>query len=203
MNHLIIYAHPVQDSFNHQISQTVQKTLEKLGHNVLLRDLYALDFDPVLSEQEMRDCYAGQNPKEDVLKEQQYVTNADTLIFIYPIWWAGMPAIMKGYIDRVLSYGYAYAYSENGDIVRMLQDKHSLLINTHGSSKAHYDRIGMTDGLKVTAGAGILEFVGTQPRGHLLFGDMDAAEDKQKALILEQLEDEITSLFARGKNTSA
>ncbi|SDW85769.1 NAD(P)H-dependent oxidoreductase [Paenibacillus sp. PDC88] len=202
MKHLIIYAHPVQESFNHRICQTVQQTLEKSGHTVAVRDLYALNFDPVLSEQEMADCYAGEAPKEEVLKEQQYILDADSLIFIYPIWWAGMPAILKGYIDRVFSYGFAYAYNEDGQLIRMLTDKHSLIINTHGSSAAHYDQIGMTDGLRVTAGAGILEFVGTQPVGHLLFGDMDDASEAQKEQIIEQIKTELSAMFATDDSAS-
>lgn len=202
MKHLIIYAHPVQDSFNHQIYQSVQQTLERSGHTVAVRDLYALNFDPILSEQEMADCYAGEAPREDVLKEQQYIKDADSLIFIYPIWWAGMPAILKGYIDRVFSYGFAYAYNEDGQLIRMLTDKHSLIINTHGSSAAHYDQIGMTDGLIVTAGAGILEFVGTQPAGHLLFGDMDDAPEDRKEQIIEQIKAELSTKFPTDNSAS-
>ncbi|WP_211747401.1 NAD(P)H-dependent oxidoreductase [Paenibacillus sp. Marseille-Q4541] len=197
MKHLVILAHPVKDSFNRQICEVVEQALSQEGDTVTVRDLYELNFSPTLTGKEMEACYAGELPGEDVQEEQKWVTAADTITMIYPIWWAGLPAIMKGYIDRVFSYGYAYAYSEDGDIIRMLQGKQSLVINTHGSEGSYYDQIGMSSALKLTTQKGILEFVGIQPADHLLLGSMDDLSDDRKSELLQQLKQTISGVFTR------
>jgi NAD(P)H dehydrogenase (quinone) len=77
------------------------------------------------------------------------------------IWWTGLPAILKGYVNRVFSYGFAYAYGEEG-VMRLLSGKKGFIINTHGHSTEYYDEIGMTAGLKVTSDEGIFGFVGIE-----------------------------------------
>ncbi|MEJ1715164.1 NAD(P)H-dependent oxidoreductase, partial [Escherichia coli] len=79
--------------------------LQKKGHEVEVRDLYEMQFQPTLGRSEMIGGIG-----EDVVVEQEYLKWADVITFIYPIWWTGLPAIMKGYIDRVFSYGFAYKY---------------------------------------------------------------------------------------------
>jgi NAD(P)H dehydrogenase (quinone) len=131
MKHLVVYAHPHPESFNHAIMETIVQTLENKGHEVVVRDLYALDFQPVLKPEDTDAMKSGHIP-EDIKTEQEFITQSDVITFIYPIWWAGLPAIIKGYVDRVFSYGYAYAYGEEG-IIQLLKGKKGLIINTHGA----------------------------------------------------------------------
>lgn len=91
MNHLIIYAHPRKESFNHAILETAVEGLQQKGYNVIVRDLYAMEFQPVISSSEILGGIG-----EDVVQEQEYLKWADVITFIYPIWWTGLPAIMKG-----------------------------------------------------------------------------------------------------------
>ncbi|HJY13242.1 MAG TPA: NAD(P)H-dependent oxidoreductase, partial [Flavobacterium sp.] len=100
MKNLIIYAHPNPASLNHFFKQTVLESLEKSGQEVIVRDLNEINFNPALSLEDMRGQRMGQ-VADDVQTEQDFITWSDRIIFIYPIWWTGMPAIMKGYIDRV------------------------------------------------------------------------------------------------------
>lgn len=109
MKHLIIYAHPNQE--NAQYKQCIEKMLEQRGLEVIVRDLYSIGFDPVLSLDDMTGQRKG-IVNDLIKKEQEYISWADLVTFIYPIWWTGMPAIMKGYIDRVFSYGFAYSYDQ-------------------------------------------------------------------------------------------
>jgi NAD(P)H dehydrogenase (quinone) len=76
----------------------------------------------------------------------KFITQTDAITFIYPIWWTVLPAILKGHVDRVFSYGFAYSYGEAG-INKMLTGKKGFIINTHGTPQEIYDKIGMTDGL--------------------------------------------------------
>ncbi|NRD77096.1 NAD(P)H-dependent oxidoreductase [Bacillus sp. BRMEA1] len=193
MKHLIIYAHPHKESLNRSILETTVNTLKKNGHEVVVRDLYALNFQPVLKAEDTSAMRAGETPI-DIKTEQEYITQADVITFIYPIWWAGLPAILKGYVDRVLSYGFAYAYGEAG-IMRMLSGKKGLIINTHGSPKEHYDESGMTGSLKITSDIGIFEFVGIEPVDHLFFGSVGSLNEEAYKGMLKEVEEKIDSLF--------
>ncbi|WP_342047285.1 NAD(P)H-dependent oxidoreductase [Bacillus sp. OTU530] len=194
MKHLIIYAHANPESLNHSILETTVSTLEKNGHEVVVRDLYALDFQPVLKPADTNAMKAGETPK-DIKTEQEFITQADVITFIYPIWWTGLPAILKGYVDRVFSYGFAYAYGEEG-IVKMLTGKKGFIINTHGTPKEYYDEIGMTEGLKITSDIGIFGFVGIEPVGHLLFGGVGSLNEEAYKGMLKEVEHTVDSLFS-------
>lgn len=111
MRHLIIYAHPNENSLNHSVLKTVVENLEAQYHEIVIRDLYTNGFDPVLSLTDMQGQRMGK-VSDDVKLEQDYISWAEQITFIYPIWWTGLPAIMKGYIDRVFSYGFAYCYDQ-------------------------------------------------------------------------------------------
>ncbi|KRE53581.1 NAD(P)H-dependent oxidoreductase [Paenibacillus sp. Soil522] len=193
MKHLIVYAHPHPESFNHAILETTVQALKKKGHEVTVRDLYDIDFQPVLKPQDTAAMKAGQTPA-DIKTEQQFIEQADTITFIYPIWWTGLPAILKGYVDRVFSYGFAYAYGAEG-IDKLLKGKKGLIINTHGMPKEIYDQIGMTAGLKITSDTGIFEFTGIEPVAHLLFGSVPSAGEAALKDILKQVEDTVASVF--------
>ncbi|MGG3574017.1 NAD(P)H-dependent oxidoreductase [Bacillus gobiensis] len=194
MNHLVVYAHPHPESFNHAILETAVKALEDKGHQVFVRDLYALDFQPVLKPQDTAAMKSGHIP-DDIKIEQDFITKANVITFIYPIWWTGLPAILKGYVDRVFSYGFAYAYGE-GEIIQLLKGKKGLIINTHGAPKEIYDEMGMTAGLTITSDVGIFEFTGIEPLDHLMFGNVsEYLEEAALKDILKQIEEKINSLF--------
>lgn len=95
--------------------------LEGKGHEVRVRDTYELNFNPVLGASDFISFSQGNTP-EDIKEEQEHISWADSITFIYPVWWAGLPAILKGYVDRVFSHGFAYAYGENG-IEKLLSGK--------------------------------------------------------------------------------
>lgn len=173
MKHLIIYAHPDPKSLNHQFKQTVEQTLLRQNHEVVVRDLYQLHFDPVLSP----DDIAGQRKgvvSEAIRKEQEHIAWAEAVTFIYPIWWTGMPAVMKGYIDRVFSYGFAYRY-DRGVQKGLLAGKAAYIINSHGKSQAEYQEIGMDIALKLTSDKGIYTYCGLDIQQHFFFDRADHA----------------------------
>lgn len=173
MKNLIIYAHPNPASLNHFFKQTVLESLEKSGHDVIVRDLNAINFNPVLSLADMQ----GQRISkvaEDVRAEQDFITWADQIIFIYPIWWTGMPSIMKGYVDRVFSYGFAYRYDQ-GVQKGLLTGKSTIIINSHGKSSAEYEALGMDKALALTSDTGIFSYCGLKISKHFYFDKADKA----------------------------
>lgn len=105
-----------------------------------------------------------------------------------------MPAILKGYVDRVFAYGFAYAYGEQG-VDKLLQGKKGLIINTHGTPKEIYDQIGMTAGLKITSDTGVFDFTGIEPVEHLLFGNVPHAGEAALKEMLKQVEQTVASVF--------
>ena len=136
MKVLILYAHPNPNSFCSAIRQRVEETLSKKGIDYKVRDLYQMRFNPTLSGEELVALSQGR-VLDDVKAEQELIKESDTLIFIFPMWWYSFPAILKGYIDRVFSYGFAYA-EEDGQIKGLLKEKRALVLCTLGGTEEDY-----------------------------------------------------------------
>jgi len=109
MKVLVIVAHPNKSSFNHAIASTCSKTLIDNGHEVISHDLYEEQFNPLLA--------AGEMPRDAVLPPeiQQHcdeLSLADGIVIVHPNWWGQPPAILKGWVDRVIRPGVAYEFQE-------------------------------------------------------------------------------------------
>lgn len=143
MNHLVIVAHPRTESFNMQVMRTYADELRQRGHQVVERDLYRIGFNPVLTEADFVAIERGM-PPPDVINEQEMIKAADVLTFISPLWWRSMPAMMKGYFDRVFSHDFAYAL-ENGEFRGLLGGKKAVIFTSLASTAeelavSHADR---------------------------------------------------------------
>lgn len=108
MKVLVVYCHPCPDSFNGAVRDTVLETLAERGHAVHLLDLYATGFDPVMRADEWRGYGDKAGNLEPVIDRAQELLWAETVIFIYPTWWYGLPAMLKGWLERVLVPGFAF-----------------------------------------------------------------------------------------------
>lgn len=194
MNHLIVYAHPHEGSFNSAILDTAVGALKAKGHEVTVRDLNKLGFNPVLSSADTAALREGNVPS-DIKTEQDYLAKADVITFIYPIWWTGLPAILKGYVDRTFSYGFAYQYNNEGGIDKLLTGKKGIMINTYGTPGEIYESIGMNASLKQTSSGGIFEFCGIEVVEQFLFGGVTSvATDEDRKEMLAQVEKKFSSL---------
>ncbi|MGR3856263.1 MULTISPECIES: NAD(P)H-dependent oxidoreductase [Chryseobacterium] len=190
MRHLIIYAHPNENSLNHHLLNTVVETLQLRNEEVVVRDLYTIGFDPVLSLEDMQGQRVGK-VSDDVKTEQEHISWAEQITFIYPIWWTGLPAIMKGYIDRVFSYGFAYRYDQ-GIQKGLLEGKKTVIINTHGKSHEEYEKTGMDKALTLTSDNGIFIYSGLEIIRHLFFDKADKASPQN----LEIWKGQIRNLYS-------
>ncbi|MCP1225374.1 NAD(P)H-dependent oxidoreductase [Sebaldella sp. S0638] len=186
MNYLIVYAHPNKLSFNHALKETAVKFLTERGCNVEIRDLYEISFNPVLSSSDFITFSEGKVP-DDIKKEQDYITKADKIIFISPIWWTSFPAILKGYFDRIFSYGFAYLY-ENHEARGLLNGKEALFISTTSTPYDIYKVRGYHDSLEMLQDEGILKFSGFKTLEHLFFGDVPFVTDIERKEYLLELE---------------
>jgi len=193
MKNLIIYAHPNPASLNHFFKQTVVESLENQEQEIVIRDLNEINFNPVLSLDDMSGQRMGQ-VAADVKKEQDFINWADRIIFVYPIWWTGMPAIMKGYIDRVFSYGFAYRYDQ-GIQKGLLAGKKAIIINSHGKSNAEYAESGLGKALALTSDTGVFNYCGFEIQKHFYFDKADSATSEN----ISEWENQITAFLKENK----
>ena len=105
VSHLIILGHPATESFNASIAKRYVETVHTSHQKTVLRDLYALGFDPLLKESE-RVMSKDQPFSPDVEKELDLIRKCDVVTFVYPLWFGTPPAIIKGYVDRVFGAGF-------------------------------------------------------------------------------------------------
>ncbi len=103
----VILCHPHPGSFNQAVAERVLRTLKRLGHAALFHDLYKEGFDPVLPDAELS---RGTSFDETVLRHIEEIEAAEGLVIIHPDWWSQPPALLKGWIDRVLRPGVAYEF---------------------------------------------------------------------------------------------
>lgn len=135
MRALVVYAHPNPESFTAAVRDLVLKRLAEAGAEVTLLDLYEEGFAPVLSAAEWQ-AYVEGAPDDPVIQRHIAALKAcDTLIFVYPTWWYGLPAILKGWLDRVLLPGVAFHLPERGAIEpRLRHVKRFAVFTTCGAS---------------------------------------------------------------------
>ncbi|MDC3958934.1 NAD(P)H-dependent oxidoreductase [Polyangium jinanense] len=164
---LIVVAHPDPASLNGALKEIAISELRELGHRVLLSDLYGMgwkapfdggDFldrrDPTRLSlvTESGHAYASGTQTPDVMAEQEKLAAADAVIFQFPLWWFSMPAILKGWVDRVFAYGLAYGYKNAGNQYRYgdggFAGKRALLSTTVGGPAIDYSPRGINGPLE-------------------------------------------------------
>ncbi|KHD34628.1 NAD(P)H dehydrogenase [Clostridium acetobutylicum] len=176
MNNLIVFAHPNPNSFGKGILDEVVKASEESGAAVRIRDLYQLGFDPILKPADFETFQRGEVP-QDIKDEQENIKWANMITFIYPVWWAGLPAMLKGYVDRVYSYGFAYEYVD-GQPRGLLTGKKALIFCTTGTPSDVYGANGMHNSMKQTTDEGIFKFCGIEEVRHNFFGAVPHVSDE-------------------------
>ncbi len=184
MKNLIIYCHPNPKSFNRAIFETVKETLKNSGHEVKTRELYELDFSPVLKPADFEAMHQKTYSPE-VLAEQNEIKWADQIIIVSPVWWFSLPAMLKGYIDRVFSFGFAYSYTKDGP-VGLLKNKKVAIFNTTGGAEDFYKSSGMINSLKQTIDDGIFGFCGMEVVLHKYFFGVPATTPEVRAGMLAE-----------------
>ena len=141
MNVLVVSAHPSSASFNAALAATVISTVSELGHVVRHRDLYAENFDPVFSAYERLHHVGDVSEKLETLATLKLHVEdlqwCESIVFVYPTWWSSQPAILKGWIDRILMNEVAWVLPEGAARIKPLltQIRRIVVVTTHGSSK--------------------------------------------------------------------
>jgi NAD(P)H dehydrogenase (quinone) len=171
MRHLVVVAHPNEDSFTMALTRAYAAELEALGHSQRTYDLYRMGFNPVMAARELLPVSAEHPISVDVLQAQNDIHIADALTVIYPLWWLSMPAMMKGYIDRVFARGFAYE-SRDGIVKGLLSGKKSVLITLSGAPLPLLVRSGNWNAVQVLQDTHILRSAGFDLLEHLHFDNV-------------------------------
>jgi len=149
MNILIIYSHPSKKSYTYQVLKQLQSVIKKEKWDIEISDLYAMNFQSDMTEQEYeREGFAQKElpiPK-DILTEHKKIEKADCIIFLYPVWWSDCPAKLKGWFDRVYSVGYAYKCSS--DLPKMKTIKYGIVVCTAGHPNDFLNETGIAQSMR-------------------------------------------------------
>lgn len=135
MQVLMVLAHPKADSFNHAVAARAAAALREAGHEVDLLDLYALGFRAAMSADEHRSYHSDEPVVDPMVREHvALVRAADAIVAVYPTWWSGQPAILKGWLERVLVPGVGFRFNERGKVRPGLTHVRRIVgISTYGS----------------------------------------------------------------------
>lgn len=180
IRHIIILAHPDPASFNAAIALHYAETVRAAGHEAMIRDLYALGFDPLLKNSE-RPGRSGFTISPDVRDELALIRDADVYVFVYPIWFGMPPAILTGYVDRVIGSGVTAREVQGRAGQGVLRGKDLLTISTSGASDIWLDEQGQIESLKDLMGRYLFNAFGVRRSHYMHFGHIIEGYDRNFA----------------------
>lgn len=175
---LIIYAHPNKDGHCGQILKTVLENLKTKNINYKVLDLYEINYDPILKNSEhytSGHCDVSEENKNF----QELIKNENRFIFIYPTWWNNMPAILKGFIDRVFTNHYSFEYINR--IPRGLLKGRAAVFTSTGAPKIIHSLFFGKRSIKVLT-ADTLRFCGIKSRSYVIGNSTDLNEKQIKKI---------------------
>ena len=192
----VVVAHPSPDSYCRHLSSRAVAGLVAAGHDVEVLDLYADGFCVAMSAAE-RDAYHGDSPICDPLVERyaDVVQRAGVLVFVYPTWWSSLPAILKGWLERVMVPGVSFRFDERtGKVKPALRNVRTIVgISTYGSPRSYVRLVNdngrriLTRALRVSCG------MRTRTRWLGLYG-IDTSTEDQRAEFAAHVEQAMADL---------
>jgi putative NADPH-quinone reductase len=191
----LVLAHPNSDSFCRAIAERACAGLRSAGHDVQVLDLYALGFRAAMSRDD-HIAYHGDHPAIDpmVAEHGALIKRSDALVFVYPTWWSSLPAILKGWLERVMVPGVAFVFNDNGKVRPGLGNVRRIVgISTYGSPRS-YVRVINDNGRRTLTRALRLN-TGLRTRTSWLgLYAIDGATAEQRGAFLDRVEQKMRSL---------
>lgn len=187
MKNLIIYSHPNSKSFTKALVDKVYSVLKAKNEEVEIIDLYTDKFNPVLDASDFATLMQGNTP-EDVAVYQKMISNSDRLIILYPIWWMQMPAILKGFLDRVLLPGFAYKDLGENNIEPLLSGKKVTLITPMGMTEEMAIQMKAIEAFKITHADNTFGFCGMEIENFIFFYAVPFVSDEARKGFIKSLE---------------
>jgi NAD(P)H dehydrogenase (quinone) len=190
MRVLVVVAHPLEEAFAKVAARRICTTLERRGMEVDLLDLYGEDFDPRLSAEERRGYFATPYDFSAVAGYVARLRAAEKLVFVFPQWWFDVPAILKGFFDRVFVPGVAFDHGADGaGLIPRLTHLSTLWVVTTTGSPWWVTQLYMGDPVRRQIKRGLRSFVNPKARFKMLsLHDMDRMTQARAGAFLERLE---------------
>jgi NAD(P)H dehydrogenase (quinone) len=183
MHVYIVFAHPSTASFSWSVLEAFTHGLGEAGHTFEIGDLYRMSFRSEMD----RDQYVrevGLNPLApvpgDVRAEQEKIDRADALAFVFPLWWSDCPAKLKGWFDRVLTYGYAYFYDASEQRTTRIAIDKALVLCSAGHTVAHLEETGIAQSMRCIMLNDRLLGVGVKAAQMEILGGMMPGDDTHR-----------------------
>lgn len=194
MRVLVVHCHPDPDSFVAAARDRALTGLATAGHEVRVRDLYADGFDPVLTADEHRTHTQPGVPAE-LREHADDLRWAEALVFVYPTWWSGQPALLKGWFDRVWAAGVAWELPDGADRLRPLlrNVRRIVAVTTHGSSKLVNALEGETGKRTLTRSIRLMCSPRTRTTWCALYG-VDTCSAERRTRFLDRVERTLSRL---------
>ena len=193
---LLVIAHPCADSFCHAAAQSALGALVGADHAVDVIDLYADGFRAAMSLDE-RIAYESVDPILDPLVREysNRLLRAQILVFVYPTWWSGLPAILKGWLERVMVPGVGFTFDERTGKVRpgLGHVRRIVGISTYGSPRSYVRLVNDNGRRMLTRALWMSCGLRVRRRWHGLYA-MDTATDAQRKAFLERIERSMAKL---------
>jgi NAD(P)H dehydrogenase (quinone) len=189
MHVYIIFTHPSRTSFSRAVLEAFTRGLAEGSHTYTVADLYQMGFQSEMDAEQYR-REVGRDPDApvpaDVAREQALIDVADALTFIYPVWWSDCPAKLKGWFDRVLTYGYAYSYDVDQQRSSRINIEKALVLCSAGHTASHLEQTGVAEAMRRIMLHDRLIGVGVRQASLEILGGMMPGDDTFKEQNLER-----------------
>ncbi|MEX0338873.1 MAG: NAD(P)H-dependent oxidoreductase [Arenibacterium sp.] len=162
MHVLVVLDHPNPNSFSHALAAAFMEGALATGHSAELGDLHAEGFNPLWSMADI-EAEEGSEALADVLAEQARIERSDAIALVFPLFWWGMPSMMKGWVDRVWRWGWAYDQLEDPEL-SMQKPRTGILLVAAGARSDEMEREGYTTALETAWTKGTFGYFGFSPR---------------------------------------
>ncbi|NSY14912.1 NAD(P)H-dependent oxidoreductase [Agrobacterium vitis] len=183
MHLLTVFSHPFADKYPAAVMDAFHEPFRQAGYSVDILDLHQENFDPRFTREDHAHFWGGPVPDE-IAAMHHRVETADRLAFVFPVYWWGMPAMMKGWIERVFTGGWAYQFGAGVEDrgkeppTSLLGNIPTTLIGIAGSTKRTYDKYGYGEAMKTQIDVGTFAYCGlADVESHLIYdveGDHNA-----------------------------
>lgn len=174
MHALIVVGHHDPQSLTHALARQIADGLANTGHSSEIADLASEGFDPRFGLADHAVHRRQAAPPTDVLREQARIERADALVLVYPIYWWSLPALLKGWVERVFSNGWAFDYEE-GITVKKLRGMKVHLVGVAGADSGTFERHGYGEAMRVQIEHGIFDYCGAEVLSSTLLDDSEGA----------------------------
>ena len=193
MKVLIIFGHPNTDSFNGLILSTVKRKLTEKGYEFIVKNLYDSNYNPMLTMGDFIKMKNG-SVSDDVAIEHLDIGWAEAILFIYPVWWSGAPAIVKGWFDRVFTEGFAFTYRTDASHEGLLKDKQALVFTTSAMTLKEMEQQGLAKAIEDIIVKGVFNLCGITNVTYRNFYEVPDTDNQTRNQMLTDIENLINEI---------